>query len=92
MLKRTLILSISFLTVALTGIIFFIEKQPAKKLSGAYEALNYWTRMRAYPDKDISPEKFYIAFQKQKVNVLQKTAAVDCGALMMQRPEATGTG
>ena len=30
--------------------------------SGALEALDFWTRARAYPNPDISPGKFYAAY------------------------------
>lgn len=34
-----------------------------KERSGAYEALDFWTRARAYPHPDISPDKHFKAYQ-----------------------------
>ena len=34
--------------------------------SGALEALDFWTRARAYPDRDISPSKFYKAYLRSR--------------------------
>ncbi|HEY6190997.1 MAG TPA: T9SS type A sorting domain-containing protein [Bacteroidota bacterium] len=34
--------------------------------SGALEALDFWTRARAYPDPDISPSKFYKAYLRSR--------------------------
>ncbi|TLY30100.1 MAG: hypothetical protein E6K56_07295, partial [Ignavibacteria bacterium] len=34
--------------------------------SGALEALEFWTRARAYPDADIAPAKFYKAYAESK--------------------------
>src|SRR2546422_1496911 len=34
--------------------------------SGALEALEFWTRARAYPDADIAPAKFYRAYDDSK--------------------------
>ncbi len=34
--------------------------------SDALQALDFWTRARAYPDRDISPDKFYAAYLRSK--------------------------
>src|SRR6266571_2926355 len=34
--------------------------------SGALEALDFWTRARAYPDADIPPDKYYKAYADSK--------------------------
>ena len=43
-----------------------IEKE---KTSGALEALNFWTRARAYPNEDIPPDAYYNAFNYSKSNL-----------------------
>jgi len=43
-----------------------VEK--ATKVSGAYEALQFWNQVRAYPNDDISSDAFFNAFeQKQEI-------------------------
>ncbi|MBI3363596.1 MAG: T9SS type A sorting domain-containing protein [Ignavibacteriae bacterium] len=39
------------------------------KLSGAREALDFWTRARAYPNNDIPPDKYYKAFAYSKMRM-----------------------
>ena len=34
---------------------------------GSKKALEFWTRSRAYPQKDIPADKFYKSFQKEKI-------------------------
>ncbi|MGB5288516.1 MAG: hypothetical protein WBN42_08480, partial [Ignavibacteriaceae bacterium] len=36
------------------------------KISGAYEALQFWNLVRAYPNKDISSDAFFNAFEQMK--------------------------
>jgi len=45
------------------------------RMSGAMEALTFWTRSRAYPGKDISVDKHFKAYEKVKMQL--KKAAVD---------------
>ena len=44
--------------------------------SGAKKALNFWTQIRAYPDKDIPKEKFFQAYQKEKLK-MNKASSVN---------------
>ena len=41
-------------------------KEPVRRTSGAMEALNFWTRSRAYPNADIPPDAYYRAFETSK--------------------------
>ncbi len=45
---------------------FEIKKEEQLEEPGALEALNFWTRMRAYPNKDIPKSAFMKAFQNLK--------------------------
>jgi photosystem II stability/assembly factor-like uncharacterized protein len=69
-MKKNIVIGFSILLIAVLTIIrlniYDIEKKLPKKLSGAYEALKFWNNSRAYPNKDIDNEKFYIAFQDKK--------------------------
>jgi photosystem II stability/assembly factor-like uncharacterized protein len=42
------------------------EREETQGRSGALEALDFWTRSRAYPDNDIPPDKYFQAFQYSK--------------------------
>ena len=42
--------------------------------TGAYQALDFWTRARAYPSGDISPNKYYRAFQNERLKRSQRSA------------------
>ena len=45
------------------------------------KALDFWTRSRAYPQKDIPAEKYYNAFQREKmVKINAKTNSIDQGS------------
>lgn len=44
-----------------------------EKNSGAYDALNFWTMARAYPNDDIPNIATYSAFEEAKLNNLYKT-------------------
>ena len=43
------------------------------KTSGAYDALNFWTMARAYPNDDIPNIARYSAYEQAKLNDLYKT-------------------
>ena len=47
-----------------------IKKEVGKR-SGALDALNFWTRTRAYPNEDIPPAGFYNAYTYSKSNLSQ---------------------
>jgi photosystem II stability/assembly factor-like uncharacterized protein len=44
-----------------------------ERVSGAYNALNFWTMARAYPNDDIPNIARYAAFEKAKLNKLYQT-------------------
>ncbi|RKY94534.1 MAG: hypothetical protein DRQ01_02115 [Ignavibacteriae bacterium] len=44
-----------------------------EKISGAYDALNFWTMARAYPNNDIPNIAQYAAFEQATLNNLYKT-------------------
>ena len=46
-----------------------------EKTSGALEALNFWTRSRAYPNDDIPPASFYNAFNYSKTYLRSEAKA-----------------
>lgn len=48
-------------------------KQNTVKIPGAYYALEFWNKARAYPNEDIPSEKFYAAFENVKANRLSKS-------------------
>jgi photosystem II stability/assembly factor-like uncharacterized protein len=50
-----------------------ISTVQGKKISGAYDALNFWTMARAYPNDDIPNIARYAAFEQAKLNKLYKT-------------------
>ena len=45
----------------------------AKKISGAYEALQFWNSARAYPNDDISSDAFFNAYEQKQEERLNKT-------------------
>ena len=53
-----------------------MEKE--SETSGAKDALDFWTRSRAYPDNDIHPAKYYSAYQQQAAlrTKMARTAAL----------------
>ncbi|MBI3194222.1 MAG: hypothetical protein HYZ34_07130, partial [Ignavibacteriae bacterium] len=74
-MKRILILSSSLFSFLATLILFlsttqtrFVQVHQPQKTgrSGALEALEFWTASRAYPDADISSNKFYKGFEQTK--------------------------
>ena len=44
-----------------------------KKISGAYEALQFWNSARAYPNDDISSDAFFNAYEQKQEERLNKT-------------------
>ena len=68
----SLILSIFFLDMKLTG--------PQKKISGAFEALKFWSEQRAYPNKtipDIGHYRSYETSQQRLKNYFLKSSKID---------------
>jgi len=47
-----------------------VNRTPIRQgTSGAMEALTFWTRARAYPHRDISPDKQFQAYQKARLRL-----------------------
>jgi photosystem II stability/assembly factor-like uncharacterized protein len=68
-MRRLLIVLLS--AILLTGAVHLIlnnidSKADPPRTSGAMKALNFWTRSRAYPQKDIPPSPFFKAFERKK--------------------------
>ena len=65
----TLFLFLAFsLTIILIDVnIFHKKKSSLPSMSGAMKALTFWTRSRAYPEKDIPAAKFYKEYDKAKL-------------------------
>jgi photosystem II stability/assembly factor-like uncharacterized protein len=45
------------------------SRSSEEERSGALQALDFWTRSRAYPDNDISPDKYFKAVQYAKAHI-----------------------
>jgi photosystem II stability/assembly factor-like uncharacterized protein len=57
------------LVVAISFVLHYAFKQPQKpadKISGAFEALNFWAAQRAYPDKVMPDVGHYAAFRRSQ--------------------------
>jgi photosystem II stability/assembly factor-like uncharacterized protein len=57
------------------------EKCEEQGASGALEALDFWTRSRAYPDKDIPTSKYFHAFQTAKIKVREISGTLSSGSI-----------
>ncbi|NNG25937.1 MAG: hypothetical protein HKM87_00290, partial [Ignavibacteriaceae bacterium] len=63
----------SFLALQLSIDSFNQASSTEEKISGAYDALNFWTMARAYPGDDIPNVARYAAYEQAKQNELYKT-------------------
>ena len=79
-LKRTIYLFLIITITVFTYISFESElstvnelKSKEDRISGAYDALNFWTMARAYPGDDIPNIASYAAFEQAKLTDLYKT-------------------
>ncbi len=54
-----------------------IKSVEKPKMSGAMEALTFWTRSRAYPEKDIPSDKFYKEFVKEKRKLQKRSSSLN---------------
>jgi len=72
-MKRAFFISLSvFLLVIFSiSLIFQFNDETPKKISGAYKALKFWNTSRAYPNKDIASEKYFLAFQNREISKLK---------------------
>jgi len=76
----------SIFAIFTLGLILNIKEQIPNKnneknettRSGALEALEFWTQARAYPDKDIPPDKYYKAYQISKTKMREIPRSI-CG-------------
>ena len=71
-----LFLLFSFSVVLIETKILNKKKPLQPRMSGAMKALNFWTRSRAYPEKDIPKDKFYKGFQKEKFKLKKNSHSV----------------
>ncbi len=51
--------------------------QKTKKVSGAFEALQFWNSVRAYPNKDISSHAFYNAYEQMQEVRMNKNFKIE---------------
>ncbi len=76
MKKINYIFTISFTLISFLVFNIYIQKnestQETEKISGAYEALQFWNSVRAYPEKDISSDAFINAYQQMEEIKLNK--------------------
>ena len=72
-----------YLSLTFAGQFSFKDREELKEkgTSGALEALNFWTRSRAYPDKDIPASKYFRAFQTGKLKVREVSSALSSGSI-----------
>ena len=59
----------------------FKTKEGERGRSEALEALDFWTRSRAYPDIDIPPNKYYRAYQQSKLKHSFLPIALTAGSI-----------
>jgi len=50
-----------------------VKEKKNEKVSGAYEALQFWNMVRAYPNDDISSDAFFNAYEQMQVTRANKT-------------------
>jgi len=50
-----------------------VKEKKNEKVSGAYEALQFWNMVRAYPNDDISSEAFFNAYEQMQETRANKT-------------------
>jgi len=79
-IKKTTYLFLIITITAFTYILFENElsgvnelKSKEDRISGAYDALNFWTMARAYPGDDIPNVARYAAYEEARLNKLYKT-------------------
>src|SRR6267378_1923875 len=80
----TLLLSMVIFIAAFTIMVRHTENSPREaheERSGAKEALEYWTRARAYPDRDIPASGYYTAYRREMVKrrTSEKTVSAASG-------------
>ncbi len=63
----------SYSLLQLTVDSFNQTKVQYEKISGAYDALNFWTMARAYPNDDIPNDAQYAAFEQAELSELYKS-------------------
>jgi len=78
-MKNSTILLQSIISIIISYLIFstIISDEDVtiktKKISGAYEALQFWNSARAYPNDDISANAFFKAYEQKQEVRLNKT-------------------
>ncbi len=56
---------------------FLFNENKEEKTSGAFNALQFWTAQRAYPEKDIPNGKYFSAFQQKKTRLNKVQSQVE---------------
>ena len=54
-----------------------LKQTDQPRMSGAMQALEFWNRSRAYPNKDIPVDKFFKEFHKEKLQLQKSSNSVD---------------
>ena len=90
-MRRIHYISISIIVFFITfGSIFILQERSAIKeddeggkngRSGALEALDFWTRSRAYPNNDIPKDKYFKAFQSAKMKTREVPRTLSAGSV-----------
>ena len=82
-MKKSLIFSL-YIVFSLIGYLIFnfiiqekVTAKKSEKVSGAYEALQFWNTVRAYPNSDISSDAFFNAYEEMREVRLNKTFKVE---------------
>src|SRR4030066_2409494 len=82
-MKKSLIFSL-YIVFSLIGYLIFnfiiqekVTAKKSEKVSGAYEALQFWNTVRAYPNSDISSDAFFNAYEEMQEVRLNKTFKVE---------------
>ncbi|MGA2622693.1 MAG: T9SS type A sorting domain-containing protein [Bacteroidota bacterium] len=57
------------------------ELHEEERTSDAMQALDFWTRSRAYPEKDIPPDKYYRAYQIARAKHRELSSVLTAGSL-----------
>jgi len=83
-MKRMIIYFVLFLFILSLGILLVqMNKQKVSfqyddsSLSGAYAALSFWNRCRAYPERDIPAAKYYSEYEQSKSKLSKVSRSLD---------------
>jgi photosystem II stability/assembly factor-like uncharacterized protein len=65
------------LLIIIAAVFYLSQNKKPSKISGAYRALEFWTRSRAYPQKDIAQKAFYAAFKNKEQRLAKLALSID---------------